>query len=69
MLNRRTIEIGRNHPHIDATSKKVSGINILQKTFIVLLSHLNRLNNTWVGSIFIVSEIVASLVLADLSTL
>ena len=47
-------EIGRNHPHVDATSKQGSGINILQKTFVVLLNHLNRLNNTrdWVGSIF-----------------
>ena len=45
-------EIDRNHLHVDATSKQVSDINILQKTFIVLLSHLNRLNNTWVGSIF-----------------
>ena len=45
-------EIGRNHLHVDTTSKQVSGINILQKTLIVLLSHLNRLNNTWVSSIF-----------------
>ena len=41
--------IGRNHLHVDVTSMQVSGINnnnILQETFIVLLSHLNRLNNT-----------------------
>ena len=30
-------EIGRNHPNVDTTSKQVSGINILQKTLIVLL--------------------------------
>ena len=28
-------EIGQNHSHVDATSKQVSGINILKKTFIV----------------------------------
>ena len=53
-------KIGRSHLHVDATSEHVSGFNNLKKTFIVLLSHLNRLNNTWVGSIFIVREIVAS---------
>ena len=44
-------EIGRNHLHVDATSKQVLGINSLQKIFISLLSHLNTLNNMWVGSI------------------
>ena len=47
----RVDEIGQNHLHVDAISEQFSGINILQKTFIFLLSHLNRLNNTWVGSI------------------
>ena len=48
----RVDEIGPNHLHVDAISEQFSGIYILQKTFIFLLSHLNRLNNTWVGSNF-----------------
>ena len=36
-------KIGQNHLDVDTISKQVSRINILQKTFMVLLSHLNRL--------------------------
>ena len=50
-------KIGRNHLDVRHYFN-VSHINI--KTCIVLLSHLNRLNNMWVGSIFTVHEIVTS---------
>ena len=36
----RVDEIGQNHLHVDAISEQFSGIYILQKTFIFLLSHL-----------------------------
>ena len=41
-------KIGQIHLHVDVISEQFSDIYILLKTFIFLLSYLNRLNNTWV---------------------
>ena len=41
----------QNHLPVDPTAEQFSGINILQKILIFLLSHLNRSSNTWVGCI------------------
>ena len=42
----------QNHLPVDATSEQFSGISILQKILILLLSHLNRSSNTWVEVAF-----------------